>query len=222
MRKDLKRKEGIRPISKKIYIYCEGAKTECNYFRALKAHMYAGRHLSESNPIVKPYSIEGPKFTGESGAIKNITAIRNMLPDDLDSKDYVICVIDCDSNSNTDIEKAIKDSRGKNNRKCDIHICFSNPRFELWYLLHYQQCSTCLNEETLNNKLKHYNPDYKKNDPNHYTDLFTKQEEAIKHATELEKMHKKNGIELLSIESNPSTMVHLYITKIRELMQKSP
>jgi len=62
----------------------------------------------------------------------------------------VICVFDCDANKEVNLAKAFK-----NARENKIEICFSNPRFELWFLLHYEYADQPFTKEKL--EFSHYN-----------------------------------------------------------------
>ncbi|WP_082092962.1 RloB family protein [Methanosarcina siciliae] len=196
-------------------MFCEGLKTEKTYFERYKSKICQGRCIRRKLPEVKVIPSKN------CGAIANIEFInsyaRNEGVSDRDG-DCLICVIDCDANKSENINQAIKLAKGnKNGSKIKVNICLSNPSFELWYLLHFELCDKPLSQEGLEAKLKNYISDYKKN-VDYYDVLEKDMEIAMMHAEYLKKHHFENGIKLLSIESNPSTMVPYFLKHIQNFV----
>ncbi|MDO9517932.1 MAG: RloB family protein [Methanosarcinaceae archaeon] len=196
MTKEHPRKTGTRARHKLLVIVCEGEKTEPIYFNRYK----------EGRPGL---SIEIPN-TSDTDPKKLVKfAIRQIENYDLDLKngDDIWCVFDCDNNPNTHILSACKNA-GKR-----VKICLSNPSFELWYLLHFAYIESPLTNPVLMEQLKRKINGYKKNED--YFDLLkSNRETAINNAKKIHKMHKSNGIDLFSTESNPSTHVYKIVEEI--------
>jgi hypothetical protein len=102
----------------------------------------------------------------------------------------------------------------------DVIICLSNPSFELWFLLHFTPIVSKLFRSEVIEKLKEFIPDYEKN-KDVYDLLLDKRIEAIKNAKKLIELHKKNGINLISVESNPSTQVCVITEAILKITECS-
>lgn len=128
--------------------------------------------------------------------------------------DTIWCVFDCDENTNEQMAKA-RGIAGKN-----VLICLSNPSFELWYLLHFTPISHKIFREEVLARLKEFMPEYDKN-IDVYERLEDKREQAIKNAKQLIEFRKKAGIELLCVESNPSTQVVIIVEELLKIAAKS-
>ena len=194
MRGYKRRKQNIR-IPRKVYvIVCEGKKTERIYFEKFRKRY--------SN-----LSIETPdsKYTDPKNLVKFAKQYENDMI--FDNGDVIWCVFDCDDNENDDLTKACKIA-GKN-----INISFSNPNFELWFLLHFELYVTKIDRSEVIQKLKKHLPQYKKN-MNVYDLLIDKRPTAIINAKKLIRIHEKDGIEQISVESNPSTQVYNIVEEI--------
>ena len=190
-----KRRKQKTRIPRKVYvIVCEGKKTERIYFKK-----YRTRYSNLS--IKTPDS----KYTDP----KNLIIFAKQYEEDLifDNGDAIWCVFDCDENENDDLAKACKIADK------EINISFSNPNFELWYLLHFELYVTKIERSEVIHKLKKYIPKYEKN-MNVYDLLLDKRPQAIINAKKLIKMHEKHGIEQISVESNPSTQVYSIVEEI--------
>ncbi len=189
-----RRKKNTR-IPRKVYVIVyEGKKTERIYFEK-----YRTRYSN--------LSIETPdsKYTDPKNLIKFAKQYEENLT--FDNGDTIWCVFDCDENENDGLAKACKIA-GK-----DINISFSNPNFELWFLLHFELYATKIERSEVIQKLKKYIPQYKKN-MNIYDLLKDKRPQAISNARKLIKIHKKDGIKQISVESNPSTQVYDIVEEI--------
>lgn len=198
-----KRRKQKTRIPRKVYvIVCEGKKTERIYFKK-----YRTRY---SNLWIKT---PDSKYTDP----KNLTkfAEKQINEENLifDNGDAIWCVFDCDENENDDLTKASKIA-GK-----DIKISFSNPNFELWYLLHFELYVTKIERSEVIQRLKKYIPKYEKN-MDVYNLLINKRPQAIINAKKLIKIHEKHGIEQISVESNPSTQVYSLVEEILKLTEE--
>lgn len=198
-----RRKKGKRSPHKLFMIVCEGEKTEPIYFK---------RHRKRNcNLIIK---------TPESKCTDPVNLVtfakEQIRKEELDLKngDAIWCVFDCDENSNENMDRAFK-TAGK-----DVRICLSNPSFELWFLLHFTSIVSKIFRSEVIEKLKEFIPDYGKN-KDVYDLVVDKRAEAIKNAKKLIGLHKKSGINLISIESNPSTQVYVITEEILKITECS-
>ena len=190
-------KQGTRKRRNIYVIVCEGTKTEPNYFKQFKTK-YRYNNLNIKMPdsgSTDPKSLV--RFAREQ--IKTKEWIL-----DLKNGDAIWCVFDCDENTDEAISQAC------NIAKNDVKICFSNPSFEIWYLLHYELIVTRLERWDTINKLKKHIPDYEKS-KDIFDLLSDRRSEAIANSKKLNKNHMKNKMDLLSVESNPSTQVYTLV-----------
>jgi hypothetical protein len=82
-----------------------------------------------------------------------------------------------------------------------IELAISNPSFELWALLHFQDQTAWIHRDTVRAKLKNHIPGYKKELP--FEQLERSYQKACERAATLDKRHARNGVE----GENPSTQV---------------
>ena len=192
----LRRKQGTR-IPRKVYvIVCEGEKTERIYFNRYKSRYSNLKIETPNSKCTDPKNLAN--FARKQIEKKGLN---------FKNGDNIWCVFDCDENTNEDISQACKIAKN------DVKICLSNPNFEFWFLLHYEFIVTRLERSEVIEKLKKHIPNYSKN-----TDIFdyllNERSVAINNAKKLNKLHGKNNIELISVESNPSTQVYRIVEEI--------
>jgi hypothetical protein len=88
-------------------------------------------------------------------------------------------------------------------------IAFSNPAFELWYLLHFtDQRAYLADADAVIAKLDANDciPNYQKSG-DYYDTLLPMQQHAIDRSIALQTLHESNGLPLLHRDSNPCTTV---------------
>ena len=130
-----------------------------------------------------------------------------------DEGDVVWCVFDCDDNTNSMLRNAWELAE-----KNGYRIAYSNPCFEYWYLLHFddyagylEDCDTVIRQLQKKGRL----PGYSKSD-DYYTVLLPMQADAIKRARKrLCAVSKQDGA-LLRRETNPVTNVHELVEFLNE------
>ena len=199
--KEHRRKGGLRSRKPVIYIICEGSETEVNYFRRFR-RQYS---LIDIYPIASKYKSAVSLVKQAINTIKP----ASYFPED---GDQIWCVFDRNGNTNEELNKAggIASRRG-------YSIAFSNPAFELWFLLHFtDQRAYLADAEAVIAKLDAKNriPNYSKSG-DYYDILLPKQQQAVNRAMALQEYHKNNELPLLHRESNPCTTV----AELVELLQ---
>ena len=192
-----------RLSTKTLWIFCEGEKTEKNYFRKLK--------IDERVPglIIK---IISPKTCDPLEIIKY--AYTYAKSKGFQKGDTLYCVFDRDDNSDQKLQQAEKFAKANN-----LNIIFSNPCFEYWILSHFEYYANSCEYPELKSKIELYIKPYKKNDSEIYNKTKDKLPEAIRNSKKILKKHKENGIPQISRNSNPSTKVFELIEKIREIKE---
>lgn len=89
----------------------------------------------------------------------------------------------------------------------NVKLLSSNPCFELWYLLHYQEHNSHITSDECINKLLHHHKSYKKGffDNLLKAKIGEKQEKAIHRAGKLKEFE------------NPSTQIYQFINDLEEV-----
>lgn len=147
----LRQKRGKRKIRKVIHVLPEG-QTERDYLAmdAIQAAVQSGERVALK--LVK----------GHKGQTDPASLVRQMKThlrkEDFRSDDEAWLVIDVDEWTDGQIACAIQwessDSRH--------HLAISNPKFELFLLMHYCDTRGCVTPVDVDKRLRRYLPDYKK------------------------------------------------------------
>lgn len=196
---ELRRRAPRREPRRRILVVCEGGVTEAGYFRDLRAAF--------RNPLVEvEIDDEGgvPKTLVERAAERKRAAEREARSrrDDFLRYDEVWCVFDIDEHPH------LPDAR-QQARDNGIDLAVSNPCFELWALLHFQNQTSYLERRDARSRLKRHLPDYEKALPFHR--LKPGYSEAVTRAYELDRRCEADG----EPGRNPSTGVHRLTEQIR-------
>jgi len=187
----------------RVLIVCEGGKTEPIYFEALRKH----RRLTATEVRVCP-SERGshPKSVVEC-AVQLVNDAKQTEHVSGDPYEAVWCVFDRDSHAN--IHEAIDRADAR-----EFRLAYSNPCFELWYLLHYEYTTAHINSRTALSKVNKRIPEYGKS-ANVYDQLIALQSAAMSNAEKLKQHHESSGG--LNRESNPHTTVDELVTYLNGL-----
>ena len=105
--------------------------------------------------------------------------------------DQLWCVFDCDDNKDSELQAAISYAE-----KHGYKIAYSNPAFEYWYLLHFE-----------NLKNRGYLENYEKS-MDVFEELQKHQPEAIEHAKERVERLTRDKVAMICRDSNPVTTVY--------------
>lgn len=121
-------------------------------------------------------------------------------------------VFDRDSFPEPNWNRAFSIAKGNN-----IYACWSNPCFELWYLLHFEYRHTSVSRNNLPKILSDKIPNgYEKNDPKIYNKMKHLTSTALANGRKLE---VQNGHLNKARNCNPSTFVHHLVKKLRDLQE---
>ena len=126
----LKRKNPRLEPKRSFMLFCEGEKTEIEYFKAI------GRICSSTLISVEPYGGEGVPYTIAEKAIEKakslgLTPKSRRKRDSYEESDQVWAIFDRDDHPHFD--EAVRNCESQN-----VGVGRSNPCFELWLLLHEQ------------------------------------------------------------------------------------
>jgi RloB-like protein len=203
-RDSLRRRRPFREVKRWILIVCEGEVTEPHYFNDL-------RHRTRS--LVK-LSIEPggtPKTLVEKAVELKTTAEKSAKRGkDRNLKyDEVWCVFDVDEHP---FLAEAEQQAGDNG----IMVAISNPCFELWALLHFQDQRAHLDRHEAQRLCKQYMPRYEKRLP--IETLMATYRDAVRRSEELQQWHRSCGTD----GHNPSTDVHRLTEEIMKEGRLTP
>jgi hypothetical protein len=125
------RQKNLRRPNISILIVCEGEKTEPNYFKSLRDFLKL--------PIINVDVVDkgGAPITVVEKAINLVEQrkIDHKRDKNISLYESVWCAFDIENpNNNSSLQKAI--DKGLQNK---IQLAISNPSFEYWYILHFEQ-----------------------------------------------------------------------------------
>lgn len=210
-RKD-RRKSAIKQELDRVIIACEGTVTEKQYFQSIFDELVKNNNIAKTSLVIAKHSHTDPK-----GVLDDL---EKALEKDNEFEHKWI-VIDRDevkpNGGGHDIENfngAISSAEANG-----INVAYSNPSFEIWYLLHFEYRNTALTRDEVITELKKY-VDYEKNSKTIYTELLSSQKFAIENAKKLEAMHTTSGRILQPAIDNPSTTVYKLVEVLNELGEK--
>ena len=180
---NLKRRPPSREALRQYLIVCEGEVTERHYFNDLRI---LERILIE----IKFIAGATPKSLVER-AVQEKRALRREK-----EKIYEEIWVVFDVDTHPFLAEARQQAKDNS-----IRVAISNPCFELWALLHFQDQSASIKCAEVRDLCKTYMPRYDKELP--CSKLLPLYEEALRRAQALQKAHEANG----TVGANPSTGV---------------
>ena len=197
------RRPPFREPLRRVIIACEGTKTEPDYFDAIRSHY----RLTSAQIVIAEHSGTDPRSIVEA-AVKKRRELT--LDKSWRSGDFAWAVFDGDEhieNNRQNWLEALDMARRKS-----IGVAVSNPSFELWYLLHYQDQDARITRQNLLVRLKRHVPLYEKSlcvfpDP-----LHPLTQTAIERAKRLTMLRVD-----LEEHSNPCTGVHLLVSDLLQM-----
>lgn len=200
------RKKNSRRIKKTIVIVTEGENTEHFYFINKKAE------IRSASIKINPGGISGNTTVA---VVKKAYGYYKNISNEEQKRTTVWVVFDEDNNEN--FKNAVEEAK-----RLNINVAYSNKSFELWFLLHFLDMPSYLENKKLEKKVKglfkeKYNIDYGKDKKNYYQYIKNLEKNAIENAEKLLKKYEDNGD---SLTSNPSTTVHLLVNELNELKNK--
>ena len=179
-RRRFNRKSELRDSSL-IILTCEGEKTEPAYFNGLKTHPDYKSPKIHIEIISRNNSKSAPEYV-----IKELDKFK--LKYNIEYNDELWMIIDCDRWGSKKIKEIAKLCNQKGYK-----LCVSNPRFEIWLLLHFIRIKslkqTEINAWLKNNNIEKYlkeNKYYNKKKEIEFSKYFNKINIAIDNAKELD------------------------------------
>jgi RloB-like protein len=196
---DLRRRKPRREPRRRILIVCEGQRTEPDYFQALRVRLRAVVEVQIEPGSATPKTLVEHAVAMKREADREARSQRDRFL----RFDEIWCVFD------TDEHPKLADAH-QQAKAHGIELAVSNPCFELWALLHFQEQSAFLDRREARRRLKKHLPHYEKVlpferlDPHYLT--------AVLRARELDRRCQDAGCP----GNNPSTGVHRLTESMRE------
>ena len=202
-RNDLRRRGPSRDSSPRVLVVCEGERTEPLYLEAFAA--------DEKNGLINVEAVGlgwDPRSLVDEAARRRKKAERESKREgDANLRyDDVWCVFDIDSAPR---ERRVPEAREAAAAR-NIALGISNPSFELWAVLHYQEFDRPCTQDEIARTLKTHSPGYHKDLP--YEKMRGNYETAVTRAKALLERRDKER----NPEGNPSTGVHRLTERIRQ------
>jgi hypothetical protein len=199
-RRKLDRNKSTRKELVRVIIACEGTVTERNYFDSIFSELKQNHNIAKTSLVIAKHSHTDPKGV--------LADLEKALEKD-DEFEHKWIVIDRDEmkangggHSSENFNGAISSATSKG-----IQVAYSNPSFEIWYLLHYDYRNTPIDRVDVIKQLNKY-IDYEKNSNTIYDEILHLQETAIANAKHLESAYTNGGTILQPSTDNPSTTVY--------------
>lgn len=210
-RKKQRRINSRTPNFERILIISEGIKTEKSYFESIIKHI---QERFRENMILDKVDLD-IKGTGR-GTMKVVEYALKSRNRHTYSQVWVVI----DKDLFNDFDEAIKKAEDEG-----LFVAWSNQSFELWYLLHFQDVTSTMDNITIINKLSAHlqqndiqNEPYSKSKPLSFLDLQSSIDLAIQRSERLLKNHQAQGNELPS-KMNPATTVSNLINIIKPYVE---
>ena len=196
-RDSLQRRKAYRQTRPRFLIVCEGTVTEPRYFKDVQ-HTKRSLIDLELKPSGTPKTLVERAVQLKSEA----DGKAKRLKDDNEKYEEVWCVFDIDNHP------LIPEARDQA-RANGIELAISNPCFELWPLLHFQDQRAHIERGKVQRLCRQLMPGYEKR--LNYASLRPRYSGALQRAEDLERWHGSRG----TAGANPSTTVHRLVERIK-------
>jgi RloB-like protein len=204
-KRSFNRKPFTRELGRRVLIACEGLVTERKYFEAIRRDL----RLSRVEIFVVPHNGSDPY----SVVLAAIDAKREQEREGIWPKgSSAWAVFDGDEHIENNLQNwntALQQAAQKN-----INLAISNPSFEFWYLIHFQDYSANLTRVDALKFLKDHIPDYTKAKVLYPEPLASRTQDAIQRAKKLQNQS-------LEEHSNPCCHKVAELVEILLKLQKS-
>jgi RloB-like protein len=204
-RRSFERPRHPRLVGRKAIVVCEGEKTERGYFEAIRQSM---RLPTLRLKVIFPEGTDPLTIVTSAVEEKRVQLReRAWFPGDVawavfDGDEHRLSIPDR-------WQKALQLARAN-----QVKVAVSNPNFELWYLLHYQNHTADINRANILKLLRKHLPRYEKSMVMWPTPLQPLTKRAVARAEELLLRINRDR---LPEHANPSTGVHELVQHLLDL-----
>jgi len=196
----LDRKQGIKKELARVIIACEGLVTEKNYFQSIFLELIQNHNIAKTSLVIAHHSHSDPK-----GVLDDLLKALK-VDNEFEHKWIVI-----DRDEHESFSKTLDQAKAM-----DVNVAYSNPSFEFWFLLHFDNYTTPTHRHHLPNLLKKHIT-YQKNSKTTYNEILPFQKIAITRSKQLIDKFTLNGRKLNPTIDNPTTTVYLLIEVLNGL-----
>lgn len=198
----LRRRVATRQPRKTLLIFCEGQRTEPEYLEALKRQPAVRDVAAVDLRVETGQGRSAPKTLVELA----ITA-RQRAIDEEGEIDEFWCVFDVEwPRNHPDLKQAVQQAR-----QGGIELAISNPCFELWLILHFQDQGAWLDSDAACRLRRKLDGSIDKGlDAAKYMLLSAN---AARRAAELDERHRQNGT--VFPDDNPGSSMHRLIRAVQ-------
>jgi len=202
--KSLRRRVATRKPRKTFLVFCEGERTEPEYLNALKRQPSVREVAAVDLRVMPGHGKAAPR---------NLVAIaagaRSRAIEEDAEIDEVWCVFDVEWPRN---HPGLQQAIGEANRN-NVQVAVSNPCFELWLILHFQDHSRWLDTDQACRLRQRLDGSAGKGlDAARYMPLTG---HAVRRATRLDERHQRDGTDFPN--TNPSSSMHRLLTAIESV-----
>jgi hypothetical protein len=180
----IKSKKSAKDVGRKILIAYEGMGAEKGYFNAIRQclRLQPTRFILAPHTGTDPYTIVKQAISSREEQISDEAWIEG---------DSAWAIFDGDEHIRNDLQRWNNALQTAGKKK--INLAISNPCFEFWYLIHFQDHSANLNNKQAESSLKIHIPNYEKSKILYPEPLGPLTQDAIQRARQLIKRCKSNG-----------------------------
>ncbi len=206
IKRDFNRNKATLEKLDSVIMACEGIKTEYYYFSDFFEYLVKNHKISGLSLIIADH-----KNTHPTGVLKDLTTYNNKGKTYKDFK-FKWIVIDRDEERTNGGGHTLQDYNDaiRQAKQLNIEVAYSNPSFEIWYLLHFQYRNTAIDRDSLEAELKEL-ISYDKSNEGMFEFLIDNQITAIKNAKRLTQ-ERRHNLE----HCNPITRVYKLIDFFNE------
>lgn len=188
------------PRRPQILVFVEGERTEDGYFTHWKR-----RHRGEIIVDIHEFN-SGPLQLVERAVAEQRHEVYEARRGRGDPHDEIWCVFDRDSHSKLADAIVLAGKHG-------IEVAVSNPCFELWLVLHYQDQTAAIDGRAVQKLAREHLKCGKALSPRALDSLTCRYTDAVERAKLLDRMHAENGS---PARGNPSSDVWKLVERIRK------
>jgi RloB-like protein len=211
-RNHYKRKENNRSQRLFVIIACEGIKTEKHYFEAIFQKLRNEHRITNTSCIIVPHN-----HTNPTGVVKDLLDYHDEFRNTYKQFDEKWVVFDRDEERTNGGGHTLQDFNAalKLAHQRHIDVAYSNPCFEIWYLLHFFYYNTPIDRDRVIDRLEEIdclNSTYNKNDSQMFAKLESRLHGAVRNAERLDNVMEESGSS--AAEANPKTTVYKLVRKL--------
>ncbi len=197
----LRREIAIDAPKRTFLVFCEGERTEPDYLEALKQEPEVSDGAS-----VKIQVADDPRGAVPYTLVSAAAASKSRSLEEADEIDEVWCLFDVECPDNHPNLKEAVDLANRDN----IGLAISNPCFELWLALHFEDHTDCLTtDEAVELRSSHDGSSDKSVDGPAY---MPRRSKAYRRAGYLDRMHQRKGNAFP--DDNPSSGMFRFLEAI--------